>query len=91
LIEINLLVPVKKILKHFQWIYTRLLLSLLGEWVVPPLYNSKFPLPKDDLYKLWLKLAQRFRRETDGERERQTDKQTIGDQNSSLELSAQVS
>jgi hypothetical protein len=32
----------------------------LGKGVVLHLYNSESPLPKDDLYQLWLKLAQRF-------------------------------
>jgi hypothetical protein len=57
-----------------------LLLSPHGEGVVLHMYNSESPLPKDDLYQLWLKLAQRFwrrsrkcksltdRRQTDGDR-----------------------
>jgi hypothetical protein len=32
----------------------------LGKGVVLHLYNSEFPLPKDDLWQVWLKLAQRF-------------------------------
>jgi hypothetical protein len=71
-----------------------------------PLHLNKleFPSPKDDLCQVWLKLAQRFWRrsrkckslQTDGQTDRQTDRRTDGrrtkgDQNSSLELSAQVS
>jgi hypothetical protein len=57
--------------------------------------NLESPPPKDDLCQVWLKLAQWFWRrsrkckslQTDG----RTDRRTTGDQNSSLELSAQVS
>jgi hypothetical protein len=67
-----------------------------------PLHLNKLetPLPKDDLCQVWLKLAQWFWRrsrkckslQTDGQTVRWTDRRrTTGDQNSSLELSAQVS
>jgi hypothetical protein len=58
------------------------------------------PPPKDDLCQVWLKLAQWFRRrrrkckslQTDRRTDGRTDgRRTKGDQNSSLELSAQVS
>jgi hypothetical protein len=63
------------------------------------LKNLESPPPKDHLSQVWLKLAQWFWRsrkckslQTDGETDRQTDgRRTKGDQNSSLELSAQVS
>jgi hypothetical protein len=56
--------------------------------------NLESPPPKDDLYQVWLKLAQWFLREVENVKVyRQTDAghPTTGDQNSSLELSAQVS
>jgi hypothetical protein len=67
-----------------------------------PLHLNKLetPLPKDDLRQVWLKLAQWFWRrsrkckslQTDGQTDGRTDRRrTTGDQNSSLELSAQVS
>jgi hypothetical protein len=59
------------------------------------------PPPKDDLCQVWLKLAQssgeevenvKVYRQTDRQTDRQTNgRRTTGDQNSSLELSAQVS
>jgi hypothetical protein len=60
------------------------------------LNNLESPPPKDDLCQVWLKLAQWFWRrsqkceslQTDG---RQDGRRTKGDQNSSLELSGQVS
>jgi hypothetical protein len=63
------------------------------------LNKSESPPPKDDLWQVWLKLAQWFWRrsrkckslQTDRRTEGRTDRRTPGDQNSSLELSAQVS
>ena len=50
------------------------------------------PLPKDDLCQVWLKLAKGFWRRSRKCKSLQTDgRRTTGDQNSSLELSAQVS
>jgi hypothetical protein len=63
----------------------------------PLLFNNlESPPPKDDLHEDWLKLAQWFRRRSRKCKSLQTDGQTDGrrtteDQNSSLELSAQVS
>ena len=66
------------------------------------LNNLESPPPKNDLCQVWLKLAQWFwrrsrkcKRFTDRRTDRQTNRQTdgrwtTGDQNSSLELSAQV-
>ena len=49
------------------------------------------PLPKDDVYQVWLNLAQRFLRRS-RKCEKLTDRRrTKDDQNSSLEPSAQVS
>jgi hypothetical protein len=59
-----------------------------------PLHLKKLesPTPKDDLCQVWLKLAWRFWRRSNKCKSLQTDGQrTKGDQNSSLELSAQVS
>jgi hypothetical protein len=67
----------EKIFKIFKWIFTLLLLSPLKEGVVLHLYNSKSPLPKDDLCQLWLKLTQRFRR-TSPKCKSLTDTQTEG-------------
>jgi hypothetical protein len=60
------------------------------------LNNLESPSPKDDLCQVWLKLAKWFWRRSQKCKSLQTDKQTdgrrrAGDQNSSLELSAQVS
>jgi hypothetical protein len=86
--------------KRFLKIFSKFLLFCyylpLGKEVVLHLYKSESSLPKNDLCKFCLKLAQRFwrrsrkcksltdRRQTDGRR-------TKGDQKSSLELSGQVS
>ena len=60
LIEIGQLVLEKKILKIFcVFLLFRYYLPL-GKGGVLHLYNSESSLPKDDLCKLWLKLAQRF-------------------------------
>jgi hypothetical protein len=71
-----------------------------------PLHLNKleFPPPKDDFCQVWLKLAEWFwrrsrkckslqtDRQTNGKTDGRTDgRRTTGDQNSSLELSAQVS
>ena len=61
------------------------------------LKTLKSPSPKDALCQVWLKLAQWFWREGENVKkftDRQTDRWTtdkMGDQKSSLELSAQVS
>jgi hypothetical protein len=57
-----------------------------------PLHLNKleFPPPKDDLCQVWLKLAQWFWRGSRKCKSLQTDRRT-DNQNSSLELSAQVS
>jgi hypothetical protein len=64
------------------------------------LKKLEFPPPKDYLCQVWLKLAQWFWRrsrkcksfQTDRRTDRRSDgRRTTGDQNSSLELSAQVS
>jgi hypothetical protein len=87
----DLLVLEKKIFKKFQFTFTRLLLSPLEE-VQPPFFNKlESPLPKDDLRQVWLKLAQWFWRRSRKCKSLQTDRRTTGDENSSLELSAQVS
>jgi hypothetical protein len=49
------------------------------------------PFPKDDLCQVWWKLAQWFWRRSRKCKSLQTDRRTTSDQNSSLELSAQVS
>jgi hypothetical protein len=96
LIEIGLVVLEKKILKHFQYIFTLLLLSPLRERQSPSFEQFRIPFPQDDLCQIWLKLAQWFWRRSRKCKSLQTDKltdgrRTMGDQNSSLELSAQVS
>jgi hypothetical protein len=60
LIQFGLLVLEKKIFKNFQCIFTRSLLSTLGEGYHLPLNKLKSPLPKDNLCQVWLKLAQWF-------------------------------
>jgi hypothetical protein len=87
-IEIGLLVLEKKIFKNFQCIFTLLLLSPLGE---RQSNNLESPPSNNDLCQVWLKLAQWFWRRSQKCKSLQTDGQTTGDQNSSLELSAQVS
>ena len=96
LIEIGLLVLEKKIFKNFQ--YFLLFRDYLPFEKSNPLgfNNLESPRPKDDLCQVWLKLAQRFWRRSRKCKSLQTDgrtdgRQTMGDQNSSLELSAQVS
>ena len=100
MIEFGQLVLEKKFLKIFS-------VFLLFRYYLPlekdnPLYLDKLesPSPMDDLCHVWLKLAQWFWRrsrkckslQTDGQTDRRTDgRRTTGDQNSSLELSAQVS
>jgi hypothetical protein len=100
LIEFGLLVLEKKIFKIFQCIFIVLLLYPLGEGESPSFEKLESPPPKDDLCQVWLKLAQWFWRrsrkckslQTDGQTDGQTDRRRKkGDQNSSLELSAQVS
>jgi hypothetical protein len=98
LFQVGLLILEKKIFK----IFSAFLLLEKGN----PFHLNKLetPPPKDDLCQVWLKLAQWFWRrsrkckslQTDGQTDVQTDGQTDGqrikgDQNSSLELSAQVS
>jgi hypothetical protein len=96
LIEFGLLVLEKKIFKIFQYIFIfRYYLPLeKGD----PLHLNKLesPPPKDDLCQVWLKLAQWLWRRSRKCKSLQTDgrtdgRRTNGDQNSSLELSAQVS
>ena len=86
LIEIGLLV-LKKIFNVFLLFCDYLPLEKCN-----PLHfnNSESPSPKDDLCHVWLKLAQRFLRRSQKCISLQTDGRT-DDQNSSLELSAQVS
>jgi hypothetical protein len=60
LIEFGLLDLKKKIFKNFQYIFTLLLLSPLGEGLSPLRKKLKCPLPKDDLCQVLLKLAQWF-------------------------------
>jgi hypothetical protein len=62
-----------------------LLLSPLGEGAVLHLYNAESLLPKDDLCQLWLQLAQRAGEELIDMQmsNRQTDGQTMDDQESS--------
>jgi hypothetical protein len=95
LIEFGLLVLKYKIFKIFQCI-------LLFRYHLPletgyplPLKKLESPSPKDDLYQVWLKLAQWFwirsRKYKSLQMDRQTDRQTTGDEKSLLELSAQVS
>jgi hypothetical protein len=83
LMEIGLLV-LEKILKNFQCIFT-----LFLEKGNPLHLNNLESPPKDDLCQVWLKLALWFWRSRKC-KSLQTDGQTKGDQNSSLELSAQV-
>jgi hypothetical protein len=59
LIEFGQLV-LEKIFKNVQCIFTLLLLSLLGEGYPLHLNNLESPPPKDDLCKVWIKLAQWF-------------------------------
>jgi hypothetical protein len=62
LIEFGLLVLEKTIFRNFQCIFTLSLLSPLGEELSLQLNKLKSPLPKDDLFQVWLKLAQWFGR-----------------------------
>jgi hypothetical protein len=78
LIEFGWLV-LEKIFKNFQCSFTLSLLSLLGEGQSP------------SFEQVWLKLAQWFWRRSRKSKSLQTDGQATNDQNSSLELSAQVS
>jgi hypothetical protein len=97
LIEFGWLVPEKKIFKNFQYIFTLLQLSPLGEGLSLSFEKKKLNSPpKDDLCQVWLKLAQWFWRRSRKCKSLQTDRQTdgrrtTGDQKSSLELSAHVS
>jgi hypothetical protein len=96
LIEFGQLVLEKMIFKNFQCIFIVLLLFPLGEGQSPSFKKLESPPPKDDLCQVWLKLAQWFWRRSRKckslQTEGQTDgRRTKGDQNSSLELSAQVS
>ena len=61
------------------------------EGLVLHLNKIEAPSPKDDVYEVWLNLAQRFLRRSK-KCEKLTDRRrTKGDQNSSLEPSVQVS
>jgi hypothetical protein len=60
LIKFGLLVLEKKILKNFQYIFTLSLLSPLGERLSPSFEQTWYPLPKNDLCQVRLKLAQWF-------------------------------
>jgi hypothetical protein len=60
LIDFGLLVLEKKIIKNFLAIFTLLLLPPLGEGQLPLFELTLIPPPKDDLCKVWLKLAQWF-------------------------------
>jgi hypothetical protein len=60
LVEIGLLVLEKKIFKNFSEFLLFCYYFPLGKSYGHHLYNSEFPLPKDDLYQLWLKLASWF-------------------------------
>jgi hypothetical protein len=91
LIEIGGLVLENKIFKNVQCIFTLLRLSHLGEGKSPLFDQFRIPSPKDDLCQVWLKLAQWFWRRSQKCKRLQTDRQMTDDQNSSLELSAQVS
>jgi hypothetical protein len=91
LIEIGLLVLEKIFLKNFQCIFTLLLLFPLGQWHCRSFVQIFIPSPKDDLYKVWLKLAQWFWRSRKCKSLQTDGGQTMGDQKSSLELSAQES
>jgi hypothetical protein len=99
------------LLKLACWFWKRRFLKIFSKFSlfryylplkkVSPLHlnNLESPSPKDDLCHVWLKLAQWFWRRsrkckslrTDGLTDGRTDRRTTGDQNSSLELSAQVS
>jgi hypothetical protein len=53
--------PIKRVLETFsEFLLFCSYHLLLGKRVVLHLYNSEFPMPKDDLYQVWLKLAQQF-------------------------------
>jgi hypothetical protein len=85
----------KKILKNFQCIFTLSLLSPFGIRGCPSYNKSESPVPKDDLCQDWLQLAQWFWRSRKckslTDRRQTDDGQKVITQNSSLELSAQVS
>jgi hypothetical protein len=73
LIEIGLLVPKKKFKKKNSVDFYSCYYLPWGKGV-HHLYNFESPLPKDDLFQVWLKLAKRFwrrrkcNRSTDGQR-----------------------
>jgi hypothetical protein len=96
LIEFGLLVLKKKIFKNFQrFLLFRYYLPLERGYPLP-LNKLETPSPKDDLCQVWLKLIQWFWRRSRKCKSLQTDRRTdrrrtMGDQKSSLELSAQVS
>jgi hypothetical protein len=66
---------------------------------IPSFEQFRIPSPNNYFYQVWLKLAEwlwrRSRKckslQTDGQTDMQTDERATGDQNSSLELLAQVS
>ena len=93
LVEIGPVVLEKKILLNFVSTFSlhvfRNYLSL-EKGVVLHLTKFKFPLPKDVLYQVWLKLAQWFWKRR-FQCEKFTDRRTTGNQKSLLELSTQVS
>jgi hypothetical protein len=91
LIEFGQLVLEKKIFKNFQCIFTLFYYLPLERDNPLHLNNLESPPPKDDLCQVWLKLAQPFWRRSRKCKSLQTDRRTKGDQNSSFELSAQVS
>jgi hypothetical protein len=79
-----------------QCFFTLSLLSPFREGRSPSFEHTWIPSPKNDLYQVWLKLVQWFwwrsRKCKNLQTDRQQDgRQTMGYQNSSLELSAQVS
>jgi hypothetical protein len=76
LIEISLLV-LEKIFEKSQCIFTLLLSFPLGEGQSPHFNNLEFPPPRDDLCKVWLKLAQWFWRKSRKCKSLQTDGQSV--------------
>jgi oligoendopeptidase F len=84
------LIVLQKILKRFLGFFFHCF-AMISSWIrVFSFITLKYPLPKDDLCHVWLKLASDFG-EAENVKNLRTDRQwTTENQKSSLKLSAQV-